>query len=349
MIRWLLLSPLLVLGVATVIQGFSASNVALRFAGPRTSFHETQSTDLNDDNVVYNNDDVDNVMGLLSSRRAWLQKGVATASGIVMACTLAPLPSLADSLSSSSSSSAAAQVTDKVYMEIKGLPGPDGSVQTGELKRVVIGLFGSEAPQSVDKIKKLMSAKGLPAPCKPREERLLQREQLEANKVFNSCTEGQDKGVNYDYASIWRIIQGERIDVGAVAGRFVARESPEWQEAQPVTLTHDRPGIVSVRKGSDSGFGFTIYPGGGGEGGGRAAKELDEDHIVVGQILEGMDVIQQLDATPVITSAKVNYMGLVGGPTTKSAPSRSCRYGGDMYCNENKPLIKLTIYKTGIV
>jgi cyclophilin family peptidyl-prolyl cis-trans isomerase len=240
-----------------------------------------------------------------------------------------------------------------VYMDIKGLPGPDGSVQTGELKRVVIGLFGKDAPRSVDKIKKLMSSEGLQAPCKPREERRLQREQLEANKVFNSCTEGQDKGVNYDYASIWRILQGERIDVGAVAGRFVARESPEWYEdaQSPVTttttLTHDRPGIVSVRKGSDSGFGFTIYPGAGrGE---RAAQELDQDHIVIGQILEGMDVIQQLDATPVITSAKVNYMGLVGGPTTKSAPSRSCRYGGDMYCNENKPLIKLTIYKTGIV
>ena len=59
------------------------------------------------------------------------------------------------------------------------------------------------------------------------------------------------------------------------------------------------------------------------------------------------EVIEEINLTPVVTSSKVNYMGLTGGPNTKSAPSRACRYGGPMYCNENKPLLKLTMYNTG--
>ena len=278
---------------------------------------------------------------IVSSRRILLQQ-CATLSSALLVSTLGikPLPALA----TDSDTSLAAGVTDKVFVDIKGLPGADGSIASGETKRIVIGLFGKEAPRSTDKIKKLMSTAGLAAKCKPKEKRVLEREQLEANKVYNSCIEGESKGVNYDYATVWRVVKGERIDFGSVAGRFVAREFPTWEEDKVDTsLKHDRPGIVSVRRGSDSGFGFSVYPGGG------SATDLDDDHIVVGQVLEGMDVIEQLNAVPVITSAKVNYMALVGGPTTKSAPSRSCRYGGDMYCNENKPLIKLTISKTGVV
>ena len=238
--------------------------------------------------------------------------------------------------------SLASQVTDKIYLDIKGLPTTEGEAPT--TKRIVIGLFGKNAPQSTEKLKKLVGSEGLPAPCKPKEERLLQREQLEANKVYNSCIENQEKGVNYDYAQIWRVIKGERIDFGSVAGRFVARENPLWDEiTSSSVLKHDRAGLVSVRRGSDSGFGFTVYPGGKGD-----IADLDENHIIVGQVLEGMDVIEAINNIPVITSAKVNYMALTGGPNNQSAPSRACRYGGAMYCNENKPLVKLTIYKTGL-
>ena len=78
-------------------------------------------------------------------------------------------------------------------------------------------------------LKALVSPTGLKAPCKPREIRSLQKEQLEANKVYNSCVEGQDKGVNYDYATIWRVVKDERIDVGAVSGKFIAREFPNFE------------------------------------------------------------------------------------------------------------------------
>jgi cyclophilin family peptidyl-prolyl cis-trans isomerase len=252
-------------------------------------------------------------------RRQWLKTGVNVAAGLTASWMLDPVPRAL-------AASTAGEVTNKVYVEIKGLPTPEGT-PPGGTKRIVIGLFGNEAPNSVEKLVKLMSPQGLPAVCKPREEKLLQREQLEANKVYNSCIEGQDKGVNYDYAQIWRIVKGERIDFGSVAGRFVARENTTWEEAKPNNLKNDRPGIVAVRRGSESGFSFTIYPGGSSN-----TKDLDENHIVVGQVLEGLDVVEALDNVPVVKAAKVNYMGLTGGPKSKDAPTRSCLYGGPMYC-----------------
>lgn len=105
------------------------------------------------------------------------------------------------------------------------------------------------------------------------------------------------------------------------------------------------PGIVSVRRGNDSGFGFTVYPGTGKD----FVSALDQDHIVIGRVIDGMDVIRELDNVPVVSSAKLNYMALTGGPKNKAGPSRSCRYGGDMYCNEFKPLIKLTITDIGLL
>lgn len=271
-------------------------------------------------------------------RRLWLERNCAVAIASLIAVDR-PAPALAQD------TSVVSDVTDKIYVDIKGLPATEEGEAPGGTRRIVIGLFGKDSPQSVDKLKKLMNEKeGLPAACKPKEEKMLQREQLEMNKVYQSCIEGQDKGVNYDYAQIWRIVKGERIDFGSVAGRFVARESPVWEESQSNSLKHDRKGIVSVRKGSDSGFSFTIYPGGGKE-----TAELDDNQIVVGQVIEGLDVLEALNNVPVVKAAKVNYMGLTGGPTNRDAPTRACLYGGAMYCNENKPLVKLTMSRTGIL
>lgn len=244
-------------------------------------------------------------------------------------------PSVVDA---ASSTTATAEVTDKIFLEVKSPTAPAP-------QRIVIGLFGKDAPRCTDQLKKLVTKSvGLAAPCKPRETRTLQKEQLEANKVYNSCMENQDTGVNYEYATVWRIIKNERIDVGSVSGKFISRQFPVWDEKSDNGLRHDAFGTVSVQRGNDSGFGFTIHPSS------SSSSTLDETHIVIGRVVEGLDVIDQWNQTPVITSAKgINYMGLTGGPATKSAPSRSCYYGGPMYCNENKPLQKLSIVNTGVL
>jgi len=242
-----------------------------------------------------------------------------------------------------------AEVTDRVYFALQGLPS-----SPSEPKRVVIGLFGKQAPQSVRKLKQLFSPSvGLPAPCRPRAVRTLEKEQLQANKVYNTCKTQEATGVSLQYSTVWRIVPNERIDVGDVAGKFVAREYPSWSEDQSsadYVLRHSQAGVVSVRRGNEGGFGFTIYPGSGDKNFGETV--LDDQHIIVGRVLEGMDVVRELNTkVPVITtSSQLNFMALAGGGSqNKAAPSRACTYGGPMYCNENKPLIKLSLSETGVL
>lgn len=226
-----------------------------------------------------------------------------------------------------------ATITDKIYIEFKGLSGPSEPND-----RIVIGLFGNDAPQPVSILKELVTKEGYKSKCKPLDTtRVLQKEQLEANKVYNMCIETEDTvGVNYDYSTVWRVIENERIDVGAVSGKFIARENPNFEDKQS-GLKHDRAGVVSVRRGDESGYGFTIYPGSG------SSSTLDEDNIVVGKVIEGMDVVQKLNSMPVVKNA-------LAGNKVKNAPSRACRYGGsELFCNEQKPLKKVLLDKTGIL
>lgn len=246
-----------------------------------------------------------------------------------------PAPTLA-----TETSTGKAEITDKIFLEIKGL----SEDATAPAESIVIGLFGKDAPQPVSILKQLVSKPGYFSPCKPREERLLQREQLEANKVYNNCIETQDKyGVTYDNSAVWRIDKDRRIDVGAVTGKFLSRVSPNFQGSN--SLKHDSSGVVSVRRGDDGGFGFTIFPSTDA----KAAQELDEDNIVVGRVLEGMDIIRKLNDFPVFKSSSVNYMALTGGPSVTTKPTRACRYGGPLYCNELKPLKKVVVFRTGIL
>jgi len=236
-----------------------------------------------------------------------------------------------------------AVITDKIYVEFKGIANTNAADAAPTKDRIVIGLFGNDSPQPVSVLKQLVTKEGYRSKCKELDTtRLLQKEQLEANKVYNACLENEDTvGVNYDYSSVWRIVKDERIDVGAVSGKFVARENPLFEAKNK--LSHDY-GVVSVRRGDDGGYGFTIFPG---KKGSSAAAVLDEDNIVVGRVLEGMDVVERLNDMPVVKSSSLNYMALTGGAKGTVAPSRACRYGGPMYCNENKPLRKVLIESTG--
>lgn len=246
----------------------------------------------------------------------------------------------ANAIDGSASSTANSEITSKIFIQLKGIPNESESFEEDVIS---IGLFGKDSPQPVSILEQLVSTSGYPAKCKPKEIRTLQREQLEANKVYNSCIEIQDtKGVNYDLSTVWRVVKDERIDIGAVSGKYVARESPTFQGSN--LLKHDAEGVVSVRLGNDGGFGFTIYTGSGSN-----KSDLDETNIVVGKVIDGMNVVKRLNEVPVIQSSSVGYKALAGGdPSKRTAPSRACRYGSsELYCNEFKPLKKISIFRTG--
>lgn len=255
------------------------------------------------------------------------------------------------SLSSSSPSSTTneAEITDKIYITFKGIVNDPTSTDT---KRITIGLFGKNAPKSTSIIKQLVSkSTGYKTSCKPLPTRLLEREQLEANKVYNNCMANeQEYGVTYENSSVWRVQKDKRIDAGAVVGKYLSRENAYFEEDTANNLLHDTPGIVSVRRGNEGGFGFTIQYYNELNKDVIAAQEmLNQDNIIIGRVIEGMDVVDELNNLPVVKSSSVNYMGLTGGPTVKNEATRACRYGGPMYCNENKPLRKIQIVDCGVL
>ena len=154
-----------------------------------------------------------------TSRRSYVQKNLASglallAPSIMLGVT--PTKAGAEDLARRTSD---AQITDTVYFVVKGLKDSSGNPINS---KVEIGLFGKDAPQAVSQLKQLASPAGLPAPCRPKAQRSLQKEQLEANKVYASCMEGESDGVSLRYSQIWRVVPQQRIDVGAVAGKFVA-------------------------------------------------------------------------------------------------------------------------------
>ena len=367
------------------------------------------SSSKNDD--ISNNDsddkDKDSIIDYSSSRRRWMyqtqQKLATTAAALIVVVALPSLTRAAygssveeekedstttttttrnTSTRNTNSNTKIGVVTDKVYVDIAGLgiqSESESSAEISKTQRIVFGLFGDDSPNSVNKIKQLFNSKvGLPAECKPlKKDFLIQREQLEANKVYRSCVEGveSNNNVNYLYSQIWRIIQNDRIDFGSVSGKFISREFPTWNEnenkndnenednntggngesdgfadtAKKITEYTSQPTIhylMAVRRGNDSGFGFTVFP----TENLMNNQDFLDNYIVIGKVCESTDsIIQQINNVSVVsTSKKLNYGGIVGGKNKKNAPDKSCRYGGPMYCNENKPLKKLTMFRTGI-
>lgn len=279
-----------------------------------------------------------------------LSSGVSSFLDSSVALSAEPAAVQPTTTSMLSQSSADAKITSKIFIQLKGLPTDESNDirQQDSDDVITIGLFELDAPQPTAILKQLVSNEGYPAKCKPKEVRTLQREQLEANKVYNACMETQDsKGVNYDLSTVWRVVKDEMIDLGAVSGKFVSRESPIFQGGNEM-LKHDVEGVVSVRKGNDGGFGFTIYPGSSNNnnGGFSSNVELDQDNIVVGRVIGGINVVKRLNELPVVQSP----IGGGGSSNKRIAPSRACRYGStELYCNEFKPLKKILIQNTGLI
>ena len=148
----------------------------------------------------------------------------------------------------------AAEVTDRVFMDIKiqgvntaseNKRGSKIEDQAAAEGRIVIGLYGKDAPETASLFRELFAGT-LAAECKEMSlEAATQRELLQKKQPFKQCKAAEDKPVNLEDSQVWRILADERIDFGRLKGKFLLREAPEIQEAN--TLTHDRAGVVSAQ------------------------------------------------------------------------------------------------------
>lgn len=165
------------------------------------------------------------------------------------------------------------KVTDHVYFDISVAGKPCG--------RILIDLYGDEAPKSVDTFKNLV------------------------NGTLRSRS-GKTTGYRYSQAS--RVVSNKRIELGRIKQIDAVNQQPGTPQRQTIPvpipenrdtnlLSHDQPGLVSVKRGGSFEFNVLL----------DADSTLDDQSIVIGRIVDGMDVIQRLSKVP--TNKKTNRDG----------------------------------------
>ena len=159
------------------------------------------------------------------------------------------------------------RITSQVYLDIT-------INRSKQPDKVAVGLYGDEAPES--------------------------------SKYFIGICKGELKGVSYDGAMVSKIIKDKEITFGKFALGSSQKQETWMDGAGKVrlrnvnladsavhnddnSLTHVT-GSLSIPKGGGS-FEFSIIP--------KTNPELDKDHLVIGKVLSGIDVVSKINSVPV--------------------------------------------------
>lgn len=203
------------------------------------------------------------------------------------------------------------QVTGKIYLDI--------DIGRRGARRVILGLYGRAAPKSVEQLTRLAT--------------------------------GQiGGGLSLDSSSVWRVKRDERIDFGRLAGgkakssstvisstgvaRTIVRDVPAVEKNDDDNaLKHDRKGLVSCARGGGS-FEFLITP--------SANPALDADMLVIGEVISGMDVIDDLNALPATKEDILGSKQAFVNAGKNFDPRAKNQYIG-------KPLTKVVVVAAGLV
>ena len=153
---------------------------------------------------------------------------------------------------------------------------------------------------------------------------------------LKGCLGNAAEPVSYVYSSIWSIQRGRRVNAGQVQGKFALRVAPTFPPSEAAGLSHDAPGLLSVRRGGGSfDFSLTTAP----------SPEDDGDFAVIGRVIEGADALAALDALPVVKAADALNVEAASGSREKA-----CQYGSpNAYCAQNKPLRKVTLVRVAVL
>lgn len=229
----------------------------------------------------------------------------------------------------------AVEVTDRVQLQFV----QQVSAEENRVLLLTVGLFGREAPESVEVFKRLATGKLIVGCSEPPEAEAnsVQRATLSTKSVYKQCVGSESVPVTYSGSLVWRIVQGKRVDAGQVKGIFALRQAPQTSLSESPRLKHDAAGLLSVRRGGGTfDFGLTTGPD----------NEADADYVVIGRVLEGMAVLEEMDALPVVRAAEVFSQG----EGASASRAKACAYGSaNQYCSQLKPLKKLVLSRIAVL
>ena len=112
---------------------------------------------------------------------------------------------------------------------------------------------------------------------------------------------------------------------GYVRSELVNR-AERWTNSDPAGISHDRPGLVSMRRGGGA-FEFALSP--------RANPSLDAHWVVIGEIMRGQELLEKLNNVP---ARKPTATGAVYGAAAKASGDVRSRVEQDY-----RPLLKVQI------
>jgi len=205
---------------------------------------------------------------------------------------------------------------------------------------VEIGLFGADAPEATRVFKQLVSGT-LQVPCLdvPDDPEMIQRSELARRQAYKMCEGAAADPVSFSYSQVWRVLDGRRVDAGAVQGKFALRQAPITPSTEAMSLSHDQPGLLTVRRGGGTfDFGLTA----------ATTPEYDDDFAVIGRAMneDSRAAIDYLARVPVVKAAEAFGQG--DGST--GSREKACSYGSpNAYCAQNKPLKKITLLRTVVL
>lgn len=154
--------------------------------------------------------------------------------------------------------------TNRIFLDISVAGKPRG--------RIVISLYGNDAPTSVDTLVKL---------------------------VQGNLRNRAGRTAGYKYSQGTKVVAGKRVQLGTIKQVDIANQQPGVPQRQMVTvevpenrdsnsLSHNAPGIVSVRRGGSFEFCLLL----------AEDLTLDESNLVVGRVVDGMNIVNDLGKVP---------------------------------------------------
>ena len=222
-------------------------------------------------------------------RRQFLRDAALIATAPLLLPLATPRPHCAVAAACIDAGITEARATDRVFLDLSV-----AGVSSTTPLRLVIGLYGEAAPQAVFVVRQL----------------------------FRNALRIEGKRLGYRYAAAGRVIRDQRVELGrvsqadertqalGVASRTVKAVWPGTVDTNP--LRHRCAGTVSVPRQPGGDFELGILPRDVADANAPYVRALDDDHLVIGRVLDGMDVVERLNQLPVNLPTKRDGLREVG-------------------------------------